>query len=293
MRVLTQREMNRIERWARRTQIPALLTYFDRFPRFIHVPQPLLLGSNNDAEILIEGDTTTSIVRNQLANLDEPFNPNLRFQNTIGGKRREKPVGAMPLIYQQLPKGVPKVCLLDHTGECGQKIIRAHSLQKAIFKNHAKRGHVYEFDSLCGTRDVDERLWPDLVGINDATTFTGFCEHHDAKVFSGIDNSRFRNTPQQQFLHHYRAFAQGFYVRAHKFKMLESVYRELAQQSPAAELSSMAQGIRGNRHSVKELSNEKIMYESQLQSKDWSAVEGYAFRGEDAGNPRDRVFWTS
>lgn len=261
MRVLTQREINRIERWARRTQIPALLSYFDALPRFVHVPQPLLLGSNNDFEILIEGDATTSVIRKQLANLDEPFNPNLRFQRTVCGKRREKPIGAMPLIYRQLQKGPRKVCLLDHAGGCGQKIIRAHSLQKAVFKNHAKHGHVYEFDSICGTRDPDQRLWPDLVGINDATTFTGFCERHDAEVFSGINNSPFQNTREQKFLHHYRAFAQAYYERAYKFRIIESAFIELAKKSPAAELSSLAEGVRLNQCDVPELYGHKLMYE--------------------------------
>jgi len=70
VRILTPEEMQKVEYWARNTQIAKILTFFDAFPRFIHVPKPLLLGSNNESEILVVGDTTVSLIRGELANMD-------------------------------------------------------------------------------------------------------------------------------------------------------------------------------------------------------------------------------
>jgi hypothetical protein len=250
-----------------------MLSFFDELPRFIHVPQPLLLGSNNESEILVVGDSTVSRVRGELKNLDEPFNPHLQHQRILGGIKRDKPEQAFPSIYKELQKGFAEICLLEDTGECGEKIIRAHSLQKSIFKNHAKNGHVYQFEPFTGTHDADKNLWPDLVGINKATTFLGFCERHDTRIFSRIENVPFQNTPEQKFLHHYRAFAQMYYDKAYKFKIIESAFNDLAKKFSPSELKSLGKSVYLNRYDANELKSQKLRFDEQLQNKDWSAVE--------------------
>jgi hypothetical protein len=272
--------MRKVENWARNTQIAKILSFFDEFPRFIHIPQPLLLGSNNESEILVVHDTTVGRIRDELRNLDEPFNPYLRHQRFLGGKKRKKPEKALSLIYQELRKGFAKICLLEDTGECGEKIIRAHSLQKKVFKHHAKNGHVYQFEPLTGTRDADKNLWPDLIGINKATTFLGFCEHHDSHIFSSIENFPFQNTPEQKFLHHYRAFAQMYYDKAYKFKIIERVLNDLAKTFSPFELKTLTEKVYLNQYDASELKQQKLRFDDQLQNKDWSAIEGYAFVGE-------------
>jgi len=179
-----------------------------------------------------------------------------------------------------LEKGFPELCLLKGHGQCGQKIVRAHAVQKALFKKHAKKGHVYQFDPFNGTRDADKRLWPDLIGVKKATTFTGFCDCHDSQTFATIDNSPFQNTPEYKFLYHYRAFAQTYYDFAHKFKAIESVFKEMSKTLPPAELKSLATDIRTNQRDVEELQGHKLIYEQQLKEKNWSAIEGYAFVGD-------------
>lgn len=272
--------MRQVERWARKTQIAKILSFFDGLPRFIHVPKPLLLGSNNEDEILVVADMTTSRVRGVLANLDEPFNPHLRLQCTLGGKRRDKPIRALASIYQELRKGFPELCLLKGNGPCGQKIVQAHSIQKALFKKHAKNGHIYLFEVFTGKHDSEKRLWPELIGINEATTFSGFCDVHDSQTFSPIDNSPFLNIPEHKFLYHYRAFAQTYYGRAHKFRVVESAFKELAAKVPAAEIESLAEKVRSNRQDVSELEPKRRVYQEQLRAKSWPDIEGYAFEGE-------------
>ncbi len=226
------------------------------------------------------GDTTVSRIRGELKNLDEPFNPHLREQRILGGIKRIKPERATSLIYQELKKGFPEICMLEDSGECGEKVIRAHSLQEAVFKHHSKKRHVYQFEPFTGKRDEDKNLWPELAGIHEVTTFLGFCEHHDSKVFSPIETRPFQNTLEQRFLFHYRAFAQMYYDKAHKFQIMERVHDHLAKKFGRLELDTMEKSIFLNRHDTQELKQTKIELENQLRNKDWSAIEGYAFVGE-------------
>jgi len=271
--------MRQIERWAQKTQIEKIFSFFDALPRFIHVPKPLLLGSNNDFEILVTGDATTSLVRRELANLDEPFNPNLGFQRFVGATKRDKPLREFP-INRRIRKDFPELCLLKGSGPCGQKIVNAHSIQEALFRKHAKNGHVYHFDAFGNKHDADKRLWPDLVGIHNATTFTGLCDSHDSLTFWPIENALFKNTGEHRFLYHYRAFAQAYYARAHGFKVIESMVNELSKKYPPVQLRTMVEQISLNELSVREHQTHKSDFERRLSNKDWSAIEGYAFEGE-------------
>jgi hypothetical protein len=280
MRVLTSEEMKQIERWARRTKIANMLSFFDGLPRFIRFLEPVLLGSNNGWEILVHGDITTSLVKRQLANLDEPFNPNLRLQHTIVGNKRESAGNSIRLVHQQVQNGFAELCLLKGVGSCGQRIVRAHSVQKAAFKDYASNGHVYHFEPIAGTRDEDKRLWPDLIGINNATTFTGFCDVHDSATFAPIETVPYQNSAEQKFLFHFRAFAQDYYGRAHRFKAIEMALEELARQSPTENTERLNETVKLNRHDLREMEPYKLRYEQCLVNKNWSSIDGLACRGE-------------
>ncbi len=72
------------------------------------------------------------------------------------------------------------------------KIVRAHSIPKAgSLARIAEKGHVLAYvTSLENLRRNDGRLWPELVGVNRATTFTGFCASHDNKLFEPVESNR-------------------------------------------------------------------------------------------------------
>src|SRR5438552_1895134 len=172
-RTLTEREMRQIVEWAHRTRLGEMLSFFEVLPRFLFLPRPVLLGSNNEWEILVEGLISKHMAIGAISNLDEPFNPNLTLQKTLMAKRRETSLRLMEPIYRELSNGLKKVCLAEALGGCRGRIIRAHTLQKSAFQAHGQNGHVYEIDpfkvSVAGH-------WPTLIGIHKATTLTGVCE---------------------------------------------------------------------------------------------------------------------
>lgn len=54
---------------------------------------------------------------------------------------------------------------------------------------------------------------PELVGINRASTFTGFCGKHDTDLFAPVERRSFTSTPEQCFLLAYRALAREIYTK--------------------------------------------------------------------------------
>jgi hypothetical protein len=276
MRFLTEHEMYRIEQFARRTKLAEMLSFFEGLPRRFTVPRSILLGSNNNSEIRVQGFTSRAAVIESIRNLDEPFNPSLALTTTLMAKERETRIGTMQPIYRALSQGFAKTCLANALGGCCGKIIRAHSLQKALLLPHARNGHVYEFDPFCVG---DNGFRPTRIGVNEATTFTGFCEHHDASLFAPIEVQEFTAQPQQLFKYHYRAVAQAYYNRAYKFKILEQALIENAPKVGAADARRFAEDIQINRFEVQELLKHKDLCEQNLVKENWSEVEGSCWKG--------------
>lgn len=95
---------------------------------------------------------------------------------------------------------------LEPLFKCRKQAIRAHSIQNArILGQLARHGHVIAL-----TRSVSMASGPDidfsLVGRNQATTFTGLCDHHDQTIFAPIEKNQIRLDDEEHlFLLAYRA----------------------------------------------------------------------------------------
>jgi len=93
-----------------------------------------------------------------------------------------------------------------HGGKsCSSRIIKAHSIQRnRILNKISDNGHVLVFrlsDSVWGF-ELSE------TGNAIASTFSGFCNHHDTEIFSPIENFNYSpNDQEQEFLYAYRALA--------------------------------------------------------------------------------------
>lgn len=96
---------------------------------------------------------------------------------------------------------------------------------------------MYGFDSIYWDRShSDDGNLPvefKLVGINIASTFTGFCHKHDREIFRLIDDFDFDyNSPEQCFLYCYRAFARGYHKKREDLKSCKSDSK-LANENPS------------------------------------------------------------
>ena len=84
-----------------------------------------------------------------------------------------------------------------------------HILHKYLY---AKNGNVYSFSTLVTPSIIHQDVYaPKQIGIEDASTFTGFCSFHDNKVFEPIDSHFFEVTPHHIFLVSYRCLCLALF----------------------------------------------------------------------------------
>jgi hypothetical protein len=116
-----------------------------------------------------------------------------------------------------------------------------------------------------------------LVGINVATTFTGFCSVHDNELFRPIDEGSLAPTGEHSFLLHYRALCRELYVKrptVETNQLLRDIDRGMA---PA--MQHMVQGFvtaRGLaiKDSIKEIESDKVLCDKGILARDYTGVHG-------------------
>ncbi|HEX7152396.1 MAG TPA: SEC-C domain-containing protein [Thermoanaerobaculia bacterium] len=98
---------------------------------------------------------------------------------------------------------------------CGA-VIGAHSIQRSGggLAAIASKGHVYGYRSDFSLFEKSGgRVMPKLVGVNDASTFTGFCDVHDAELFRALEVSPFHATCEQLALLGFRAICRDLMAK--------------------------------------------------------------------------------
>ncbi|WP_167815436.1 SEC-C domain-containing protein [Pseudoalteromonas galatheae] len=100
--------------------------------------------------------------------------------------------------------------------QCSGNIIKAHTVPKtsslrAISQDGHVLGYKMTFESMrkhSGTPTFEK------IGVNQASTFNGFCKYHDDVLFSSLEKERFAATKKQCFSLSYRAFAKEYYAKS-------------------------------------------------------------------------------
>lgn len=105
---------------------------------------------------------------------------------------------------------------------CKGGIIDAHSLQKKgpllrISELQNNQNLVVHFK-----REVGKKWHAEPIAIKDASTFRGFCHHHD-DIFSIIEQQSYTGSDQQNFLHSYRSFAYSYHNKRENYAYLKNI----------------------------------------------------------------------
>jgi hypothetical protein len=163
---------------------------------------------------------------------------------------------------------------------CSPQIARAHTVPRSgSLKRIARYGHVYAYPlSFQGLHKTDGRVNPQLVGINRASTFTGFCSEHDRSIFATLEKMNFRATPEQCFLLCYRALCREFFIKQALAPMLE--HARLRDRGKPLYLQYTHQDFiatfaRGYSSTVKDLTVQKPVYDHILVTSDFRGVRAY------------------
>lgn len=90
---------------------------------------------------------------------------------------------------------------------CSQQIVKAHSVSRSSTLNSiAEDGHVMQFNTSHQLLvKHNGRLKAQRIGVNQASTFTGFCHSHDSSTFALIDQPISTLSSEHIFLLAYRA----------------------------------------------------------------------------------------
>jgi len=98
---------------------------------------------------------------------------------------------------------------------CKGNIVRAHTLQlEGTLSPIAKNRHVYGPDLKNG------RMEYKLIGVRQASTFTGFCARHDAELFRPLETQFFVASKEQLFLLAYRALSKEVYAKRYAVRTI-------------------------------------------------------------------------
>ncbi len=148
-----------------------------------------------------------------------------KFKHCHLRRAEEKRVDLAEVIAEQ-KRADKKYCLHPRAakGVCGGNIVRAHSIQRNGngLKQIAVDSHVYTIDvSTTGFVKRDGALGLLKTGIGKATTFTGFCSHHDKLVFLPIEDRPLEVTKETCFLLGYRAVCRELFAKRRQTDMLK------------------------------------------------------------------------
>ncbi|HJQ24672.1 MAG TPA: hypothetical protein VKA60_12210 [Blastocatellia bacterium] len=176
-----------------------------------------------------------------------------------------------------------RYCLHPNAGsQCSHQIIKAHTIQRSgSLTKLAKNQHIYTFHPGDAELMKTGMLSPRRIGINKASTFTGFCDFHDNATFAPIENHTFESTPKHTFLLSYRALCREFYMKRARVEHISSI-RTFDKGAPVekqiwwmAQVSAME---RGERSSLRHLERYKSIYDHCLLTEDYVEVQYYVIR---------------
>ena len=112
-------------------------------------------------------------------------------------------------------QGSKKTCSVNnlYPEACSKKIIKAHTISKsASLKEISENGHVMGTKpNLSGLIKSNGKLKLEKVGINQASTFTGFCSIHDKELFSPLEDEPITLNNIQLFLFAYRGMCKELF----------------------------------------------------------------------------------
>lgn len=179
------------------------------------------------------------------------------------------------LVSKSKQKRTIKECFYHDKAECQGKIKKAHSIQRnkrlSILEEEVNGNKVlYSFISFdIGEEQFIKKLVP--VGKGEASTFYGFCDFHDSKLFAPIENFEFDDSDKHCFLHSYRSFAHTYHLKK----------EELRGNAETDNLDSFGSAfksvvIEGNKQAIKDMEEFKLSMDKYIENESFDELEYFS-----------------
>ncbi|MDT3722919.1 SEC-C metal-binding domain-containing protein [Pseudomonas oryzihabitans] len=180
-------------------------------------------------------------------------------------------------VDAQLRGLLPKAeCLAPESFQhsCQGRIIDSHTVSRSgSLGEIAENGHVYSYNaSIQRFQEMQGRLVPKLCGWKDASTFPGFCGHHDKQLFAPLEDAPFVGSQHQCFLLGYRSFAWEYYAKLRATK--NNPYRTIQASRDPIMRSLIAQFNYMNELGLRDIQTHKETYDKVLTGEHWPDCHG-------------------
>ncbi|WCF08317.1 hypothetical protein NDS46_29395 [Paenibacillus thiaminolyticus] len=155
---------------------------------------------------------------------------------------------------------------------CNGTTSDAHSIQnKRILNKLAdENGKVICIDF--GKAALYRNIKLDEVGRGKASTFTGFCNEHDSKIFKPIEEVEYIiNNNKQEFLFAYRAFALSYYERHSSYGFMKE-HLELKRKESSADLDDFEKRVLYYKKHLEYIENLRITMNKNLDAEKYFKI---------------------
>lgn len=186
---------------------------------------------------------------------------------------------------------IKKKCFhpLASKNTCKGKIINAHTVSKSSsLKKIAKNGKVLHFKpEINSLFETEGKFIAKEVGVNQASTFPGFCQHHDREMFAPIEDVDFESSAYNCFLLGYRALTKEIYAKSSAIQLTPKI-RELDRgRDPSAQvlLQSLVSAYdAGLELGMRDLRYYKENYDSAFKEGNFSDTYYYVIKFSETPN---------
>lgn len=206
-----------------------------------------------------------------------PCGSNKKYKKCHGG------IDVVPIAHpsqldMQLRNHDPRKICLASSGllkDCKGQVIASHTVSRSgSLGAIARKSHVYSYvPSIKALDDAGGRLVPKLVGWRTASTFPGFCAHHDKQLFAALEDVTFTGSQQQCFLLSYRAIAWEYFT---KLRVVNRgpLHAAMVARMPEPLKALMAEQSHANDLGFKDITQHKTTYDAVLEQEKWSDCHG-------------------
>ncbi|WP_063562899.1 SEC-C domain-containing protein [Paenibacillus sp. O199] len=174
-------------------------------------------------------------------------------------------------LDRRISKNLIKQCIHPNQNECKGEPIKAHSIQNnRILSKLGRNGDLYVVKMI--VNETTKRMNPRFktVGRKKATTFSGFCSHHDKELFQPIEDQEYYGTEHQKFLFSYRTFSFEYHKKSESVKL----HKNNGNDKPSLLTNDEYLGFKkGYDLSTNDNDYTKKIYDEALLTNDYAAVE--------------------
>ncbi|MFJ5320548.1 SEC-C metal-binding domain-containing protein [Pectobacterium parvum] len=173
--------------------------------------------------------------------------------------------------------------------ECQTRIVKAHTLSKGnSLKSIAHEGHVLGLKyGLSSLERNNGRLILERIGINQASTFTGFCSYHDKELFSCVEDEPFKETKKQCTMLAYRPLMREVYVKEANYKVMKESRdfdKGLSFPEQLAWVKIANDNIKGAELNIADLDYIKVKIEKSIEDQSFGALNHFILHLEHVPN---------